>query len=85
MLKIRSMRSGADREIPLDLNETGGPTFKAGDDPRITPVGRLIRRTSIDELPQFLNVVMGQLSLVGPRPGLPRSASTRPQKRGGSR
>jgi lipopolysaccharide/colanic/teichoic acid biosynthesis glycosyltransferase len=71
MLKIRSMRRGADREIPLDLNETGGPTFKAGDDPRITPVGRVLRRTSIDELPQFLNVLMGQLSLVGPRPGLP--------------
>lgn len=71
MFKIRSMRRGADREIPLDLNETGGPTFKARNDPRISTFGRFIRRTSIDELPQLLNVVIGQLTLVGPRPALP--------------
>jgi lipopolysaccharide/colanic/teichoic acid biosynthesis glycosyltransferase len=71
MLKIRTMRSGADREVPMNLNETGGPTFKSQNDPRITTVGAFLRKTSIDEFPQFLNVVLGQLSLVGPRPGLP--------------
>ena len=71
MFKIRSMRRGADKEVPLDLNETGGPTFKARNDPRISAYGRLIRRASIDEMPQFLNVVLGQISLVGPRPALP--------------
>jgi lipopolysaccharide/colanic/teichoic acid biosynthesis glycosyltransferase len=71
MLKIRSMRRGADRDIPLDLNETDGPTFKSRTDPRVTRVGGFLRRTSMDELPQFVNVVAGQLSLVGPRPGLP--------------
>lgn len=71
MLKIRTMRPGADREVPLTLNETGGPTFKAKVDPRVTAVGKLLRRTSVDELPQLLHVVLGQLTLVGPRPGLP--------------
>ena len=74
MLKVRTMRPGADREVPLTLNETGGPTFKATADPRVTPVGKLLRRTSIDELPQLVNVVAGQLTLVGPRPGLPDEA-----------
>lgn len=74
MLKVRTMRPGADREVPLTLNETGGPTFKAAADPRITKIGKLLRRTSIDELPQLVNVVLGQLALVGPRPGLPDEA-----------
>lgn len=74
MLKVRTMRPGADREVPLTLNETGGPTFKATADPRVTPIGKWLRRTSIDELPQLANVVFGQLALVGPRPGLPDEA-----------
>lgn len=71
MLKIKTMRDGADSEVPEHLNETGGPTFKATNDPRITGIGRVLRVTSIDEMPQFLNVVWGQMSLVGPRPALP--------------
>jgi lipopolysaccharide/colanic/teichoic acid biosynthesis glycosyltransferase len=71
MFKIRTMRNGADREVPLNLNETAGPTFKSRSDPRVTRVGAVLRKTSVDEMPQFLNVILGQLSLVGPRPGLP--------------
>ncbi len=53
------------------LNESSGPAFKMADDPRITKVGRVIRRYSIDELPQVINVLQGSMSLVGPRPPLP--------------
>lgn len=75
LYKFRSMIPGAE-EIQAelaDLNEADGPLFKIKDkkDPRITRVGRLIRRTSIDELPQLLNVLRGEMSLVGPRPGTP--------------
>src|SRR5215203_3865850 len=68
--KFRTMRSGAD-QMQADvesLNEASGPLFKIRDDPRMTPVGRILRRFSLDELPQLLNVLLGQMSLVGPRP-----------------
>jgi exopolysaccharide biosynthesis polyprenyl glycosylphosphotransferase len=72
MLKFRSMDDGADRlkDTLRARNEAEG-LFKIADDPRITRVGRLLRRTSLDELPQLLNVLRGQMSLVGPRPLVP--------------
>ena len=73
MLKFRSMYRDAHdrRDEHAELNIHHGPIFKIRDDPRITPVGRAIRRLSLDELPQFFNVLMGSMSLVGPRPALP--------------
>lgn len=70
MLKFRSMVSDADqRKHELEaLNEMDGPVFKVTDDPRVTPIGRFLRRHSIDELPQLFNVLRGEMSLVGPRP-----------------
>ncbi|RJQ42365.1 MAG: sugar transferase [Gaiellales bacterium] len=70
MYKFRSMKVGAEgeRELLADRNETTGPIFKMKDDPRITRVGRIIRRFSIDELPQVINVFRGEMSIVGPRP-----------------
>ncbi|WNM25516.1 sugar transferase [Demequina capsici] len=71
MLKFRSMRVGADLELADLLREQGTsetPLFKVHDDPRITPLGRFMRKYSLDELPQLLNVVAGSMSLVGPRP-----------------
>ena len=70
ILKFRTMVIGAEqmRQDLLEGNESDGPLFKIRDDPRVTRVGRLLRRLSLDELPQFLNVVWGQMSLVGPRP-----------------
>lgn len=72
--KFRSMRPNAEAELNnlLERNEMDGPVFKIKDDPRITKVGRFIRRTSIDELPQLWNVLKGEMSIVGPRPALPR-------------
>lgn len=72
--KFRSMVPNADEMLDslLDQNEMDGPAFKIKDDPRITKVGKFIRRTSIDELPQFWNVLKGDMSIVGPRPPLPR-------------
>ena len=72
--KFRSMCPNAEAKLEelLKFNEMDGPAFKIKDDPRITRVGRIIRRTSIDELPQLWNVLRGEMSIVGPRPGIPR-------------
>lgn len=74
MYKFRSMVSNAEEilEELLKYNEISGAMFKMKDDPRITKVGKIIRKTSIDELPQLFNVLKGDMSLVGPRPPLPR-------------
>ncbi len=73
LYKFRSMRQGADKEKQalLALNEATGPLFKIRGDPRLTRVGRVLRRLSLDELPQFYNILRGDLSLVGPRPPVP--------------
>ena len=74
MYKFRSMVNNAE-ELKEDLmtdNEMTGPMFKIKEDPRVTSVGRFIRKTSIDELPQLFNILKGDMSLVGPRPNLPR-------------
>ena len=73
MLKFRSMYRDADkrRDALIAANEATGPLFKMRNDPRVTRVGRILRRTSLDELPQLLNVIRGEMSLVGPRPPLP--------------
>lgn len=73
-LKFRTMRVGADRQQELlrSASIQDGPAFKMPDDPRITPVGRLLRKYSLDELPQLFNVLLGDMSLVGPRPPVPK-------------
>jgi lipopolysaccharide/colanic/teichoic acid biosynthesis glycosyltransferase len=70
--KFRTMVASADQMKPelLDRNEMRGPVFKIKDDPRVTPVGRVLRKFSLDELPQFWSVLTGDMSLVGPRPPL---------------
>ena len=73
MLKLRTMDPDAEarRKEIIDLNERTGPLFKVESDPRVTRVGRWLRELSIDELPQLVNVLRGEMSLVGPRPALP--------------
>ncbi|WP_462406992.1 sugar transferase [Gracilibacillus sp. Marseille-QA3620] len=74
MYKFRSMVADAEEKLKelLKYNEVSGAMFKMKDDPRITKIGKFIRKTSIDELPQLFNVLRGEMSLVGPRPPLPR-------------
>jgi len=78
MLKFRSMRQGADKEKTelKNVNEAAGPLFKMRRDPRVTGIGRFIRKWSIDELPQLVNVITGSMSLVGPRPPLPEEVES---------
>lgn len=80
MLKYRTMV--VDAEARLDEVSLGnlrsGPLFKRNDDPRVTPIGRILRRSSLDELPQLFNVIGGSMSLVGPRPALPREVESFP-------
>ena len=68
MAKFRTMRLDADKIKHTVANESSGPVFKNRNDPRITRIGRFLRKTSIDELPQLFHVLLGQMSLVGPRP-----------------
>lgn len=74
MYKFRTMVPNADRlkDSLMAQNEMDGPVFKIADDPRITKVGKFLRKTSLDELPQFFNVLLGNMTLIGPRPPLPR-------------
>jgi len=73
LYKFRSMRADADlvREELAALNEVDGPVFKIRNDPRCTPIGRFMRKFSLDELPQLVNIIRGDMSFVGPRPPLP--------------
>ncbi|MFO7343148.1 MAG: sugar transferase [Bacillaceae bacterium] len=77
MYKFRSMVANAEELKPklMSQNEVTGPVFKIKNDPRVTKVGRFIRKTSIDELPQLFNVLKGEMTLVGPRPPLPEEVA----------
>ena len=73
LIKLRTMEVDAEARLAelRHRNERHGPLFKVSSDPRITPIGRLLRSTAIDELPQLFNVLTGRMSIVGPRPALP--------------
>lgn len=75
--KFRTMIDGAEGKLGelLDCNEMGGPVFKMKNDPRITPIGKFLRRYSLDELPQLWNIFLGQMSFVGPRPPIPKEVN----------
>lgn len=77
LYKFRSMRQGAEQELEQlrEFNEMSGPVFKMSNDPRVTSIGRTLRRFSLDELPQLFNVLRGDMSLVGPRPPIPGEVS----------
>ena len=75
MFKFRSLRLDAEKLQHLVRNEKDGPIFKNRNDPRITRIGRILRRTSIDEMPQLFNVLVGHMSLVGPRPPLAKEVA----------
>lgn len=77
LYKFRTMAAGAEGQLEMLLprNELGGPAFKMKDDPRVTRFGHVLRRTSLDELPQLLNILRGEMSLVGPRPPLPQEVA----------
>lgn len=77
MYKFRSMYVDAEERLQelMHLNEQTGPAFKMKDDPRITKVGKFIRKTSLDELPQLINILKGDMSIVGPRPAIPREVA----------
>jgi lipopolysaccharide/colanic/teichoic acid biosynthesis glycosyltransferase len=75
--KFRSMVMDAEKRLQglLHQNEMDGPAFKIKNDPRLTKLGRIIRRASLDELPQLINIIKGEMSVVGPRPPLPREVA----------
>lgn len=83
MYKFRSMYKNAEekRDELLEQNEVDGPIFKIEDDPRITKVGKILRKTSIDELPQLINILKGEMSVIGPRPFIPLEQAELPDER----
>jgi lipopolysaccharide/colanic/teichoic acid biosynthesis glycosyltransferase len=75
IVKFRTMRRGAERQKITLVSDGDGPLFKIRNDPRVTPLGAFMRRHSLDELPQLINVTLGHMSLVGPRPPLPEEVA----------